>query len=68
MSNFVYVVTIASTQWSSVARVFTNEADADTFIAYSKKVESETEREGPRPHWEYETHLVELDGDPYGTF
>lgn len=61
MSKFVYVVTIASTEWSDVARVFTNEADADTFIETCKK-------EDPRPHWVYEKHYVELDGDPEGTF
>ena len=61
MSKFVYVVTIASTEWSDVARVFTNEADADTFIETCKK-------EDPRPHWVYEKHYVEIDGDPEGTF
>jgi hypothetical protein len=61
MKNFVYVVTVASTQWSQVARVFTNKADADTFIATCKEVD-------PHPKWEYETHYVELDGDPEGTF
>lgn len=61
MSNFVYVVSIASTEWSDVARVFTNEADADTFIATCKI-------EAPSKKWEYEKHYVEIDGDPEGTF
>jgi len=61
MKNFVYVVTIASTEWSTIARVFTNEADADTFIAYCKEVD-------PNPKWEYEKHHKEIDGDPQDTF
>lgn len=61
MKTFAYVVTVASTEWSDIARVFTNEADADTFIATCKK-------EDPHPRWEYEKHYVELDGDPEGTF
>jgi len=61
MKNFVYVVTIASTEWSTIARVFTNEADADAFIAYCKEVD-------PNPKWEYEKHHKEIDGDPQDTF
>jgi len=61
MKNFVYVVTIASTEWSTIARVFTNEADADAFIQYCKEVD-------PNPKWEYEKHHKEIDGDPQDTF
>ena len=61
MRNFVYVVSIASTEWSDVARAFTNEADADTFIATCKE-------EAPSKKWEYEKHYIEIDGDPMGTF
>ena len=61
MRNFVTVVTIASTQWSNIARVFTNEADADAFIAYCKEVD-------PNPKRVYEKHQKEIDGDPQDTF
>jgi len=61
MKNFVYVVTIASTEWSTIARVFTNEADADAFIAYCKEVD-------PNPKWVYKKHQKEIDGDPQDTF
>ena len=61
MRNFVYVVTIASTQWSDIARVFTNEADADAFIQYCKEVD-------PNPKWEYKKYHKEIDGDPQDTF
>ena len=61
MKNFVYVVTIASTEWSDIVRVFTNEADADAFI--QKEVD-------PNPYckWVYEKHQKEIDGDPQDTF
>ena len=61
MKTFVYVVTIASTERSDIARVFTNEADADAFIQYCKEVD-------PNPNWEYEKHHKEIDGDPQDTF
>jgi hypothetical protein len=61
MKTFVYVVTIASTERSDIARVFTNEADADAFIQYCKEVD-------PNPKWEYEKHHKEIDGDPQDTF
>ena len=61
MKNFVTVVTIASYKWSDIARVFTNEADADAFIEYCKEVDSD-------PKWVYEKHHKELDGNPEDTF
>ena len=61
MKTFVYVVTIASTERSDIARVFTNEADADAFIQYCKE-------EDPNPKWEYKKHHKEIDGDPQDTF
>jgi hypothetical protein len=61
MRNFVTVVTIASRQWSDIARVFTNESDADAFIAYCKEVD-------PDPKWAYEKHQKEIDGNPQDTF
>ena len=57
MRNFVIVVTIDSIEGSNIARVFTNESDADVFITHCKEVD-------PRPKWEYVKHQVNINGNP----
>jgi hypothetical protein len=61
--SYVYAVLIWNERngESEVARVFTQRADAETFIATCREVET-------HDWFHYRIDKIELDGDPRGTF